>query len=305
MGRVLQRLGVCTTIYPGVEQYLGDWYTSLLRQTDREYQLWIAVDGLDIDRACQAMGGRPDAIWVNASVGSSPAEIRQLVFARVAEACDGIVLVDSDDIMHPERLATARASLEQYDLVACALRLVDQLGNDMGKTLKLTTAENSPEKVLPRHNVFGLSNTAWRSTLLQRCLPIPAEVEIVDWFLATRAWLTGAKLAFNSNLCMNYRQHTSNMVRVCAPYNRDQVLRDTKRVCDHFRHVQSLPPEGALDIRLVELAAVAEEVEQFAAWARASPELMDKYIHKLNALDPEPIWWSSVAHPILKQLWSA
>ena len=40
-------LAVYTTIYPGVEPYLGDWYRSLCQQTDQEFQLWIGLDHLE------------------------------------------------------------------------------------------------------------------------------------------------------------------------------------------------------------------------------------------------------------------
>ena len=38
------RIGVYTTVYPGVEPYLLDWYRSLRQQTDQEFQLWIGLD---------------------------------------------------------------------------------------------------------------------------------------------------------------------------------------------------------------------------------------------------------------------
>lgn len=299
-----ENLIVCTTVYPGSEPFLRDWYVSLQRQTDSAYALWIALDGLTAEQVCDCFGDTPDATWVAAHAGDTPAAIRQQVLSQAVTASDGIVLVDSDDILHPQRVADARRGLMQSDLVACALQLVDQYGRDLGRKLSLASGAD-PDRVLPRHNIFGLSNTAWRSTLLQRCLPVPAEVEIVDWYLATRAWLIGARLAFEPSIGMDYRQHASNMVRVCAPFNRDQVMRDAERVRRHFRLLHGAVPVDALGARLAELNAVADEVERFAAWAVAAPGLLDRYIQELNALDPAPVWWSSVAHPSYKQLWSA
>jgi hypothetical protein len=241
--------------------------------------------------------------WVSAEAGETPAAIRQRVLAPCATECDGVILVDSDDIMQPERVAAARNGLKQYDLVACALRLVDQGGTDLGVTLGLPL-QTSADTVLPRHNVFGLSNTAWRSDVLLRCLPVPADVELVDWFLATRAWLIGAKLYFDPVVGMDYRQHASNMVRVCPPFDRVQVLRDTERVRRHFRLVRDAPPDGTIDSRLEQIAQVADDVERFAEQVTASPERLDEYTDALNELDLAPLWWSSVAHPVLRNIWS-
>jgi len=298
-----KRLALCTTIYPGVEPYLRDWHAALLHQTDQDFQLWIALDGLSVDQVALAMGVLPDAVWIHAEAGDTPAMIRQRVLAPLTREYDGVVLVDSDDLMHPGRVAAARADLEKFELVACALRLVDQAGRDLGQTFSLPS-QTAPDSILPRHNVFGLSNTAWRCAVLAKCLPIPAEVEIVDWFLATRAWLMGAELGFDPVIGMDYRQHTSNMVRTCGSIDSRQVIRDTERVRRHFRLIRAAPPEGAIQSRLIQISREADDIERFAALIIPSPELLDKYTCALNKLGLAPMWWSSVANPALKQLWS-
>ena len=35
------KLGVYTTIYPAVLKYLPEWYQSVQKQTDQEFELWI------------------------------------------------------------------------------------------------------------------------------------------------------------------------------------------------------------------------------------------------------------------------
>ena len=184
-------LALYTTVYPGVERYLADWFDSVSRQTDQGFQLWVGLDAMDVESAKQAMGGDPDAVWVQGRDGDTPATIRQRALARIVERHDAVVLVDSDDVMHATRVSTARAMLRTHDLVGCALRLIDERGSSMDMTFTLP-ADMAPEDVFPRTNVFGLSNTAYRTDALRRCLPIPDAVTLVDWFLATRAWLFGA-----------------------------------------------------------------------------------------------------------------
>ena len=88
----------------------------------------------------------------------------------------------------------------------------------MGMTFGLPPRAE-PEMCFPRNNVFGLSNSAFRSDLLRRCLPIPADAVLVDWFLATRAWLMGARMAFDPEVEMDYRQYGGNMARVGPPFD--------------------------------------------------------------------------------------
>lgn len=304
MAYPLNSLALYTTIYPGVEPYLQAWYRSVLEQADRDYQLWIGLDALEVAAVVRALGGEPQATWVMAAPGETPAQIRQRAFTQIVEACDGVVLVDSDDVLHPSRVAAARVALETSDLDGCALRLVDQQGQALGLTFALPPAL-APDTVLPRNNIFGLSNTAFRSSLLRRCLPIPAEVALVDWFLATRAWLYGARLSFDSVARMDYRQHANNLVGLRYPFSAQQVIRETERVRCHFRFLYSALKGDYIGARWAELERVAVDTEAFYRQVVLTPSRLEAYLQTLNALKPAPVWWTCVAHPALRHLWAS
>jgi hypothetical protein len=291
-----------TTIYPGVEAYLRDWYRSLGQQTDQDYQLWIGLNAISAEAAIKAMGGDPQATWVPAVPGDTPAQIRQRALERIVETYDAVVLVDSDDILHASRIAAARAALRANDLAGCALRLVDSRGACIGLTLGLPPMTR-PENIFPRNNIFGLSNSAFRSELLRKCLPIPTTAELVDWFLSTKAWLFGARLRFDDIVCMDYRQYGENMTRVRPPFSGDEIVRDTERVLRHFQIVRASSILGVIASRMAELDSVAADVELFYRHVVLQPTQLERYTQALNNLKVVPLWWSSVAHPALQQLW--
>ena len=299
-----ETVALCTTVYPGVEPFLGDWCRSVEEQTTLPAQIWIAVDGLSIDALIAQLGVSQWVNWVQAEPGDTPALVRQRLLERVVETCEQVILVDSDDVLHPQRVAAACARLRHSDLTGCGLRLVDARGMPMGETILRLPDHTVPETVLPRHNIYGLSNTAWRSAALRICLPIPAQVEIVDWYLATRAWLCGFRLDFDNTGLMDYRQHGSNMVCVQGPFTPEQVRRDTQRVLDHFEMVQKAPLEGGLATRRRRLAEVAADVERFQHVVLADRERLERYVKALNTLQSQPLWWVSVAHPALHTFWS-
>jgi hypothetical protein len=298
----IKTLALYTTIYPGVEKFLGDWYRSLQEQTDQDFRLWIGLDLLDSEAAAEAMGGRPEAIWISGVSGDTPAQIRQRAFAQIVEQHDGVVLVDSDDVLHPSRVAAARVALQTSELVGCALRLVNQEGKDMGMTFSLPTQTN-PQDVLPRNNVFGLSNTAFRSDLLRKCMPIPPNIAMVDWFLATKAWLYGAKLDFDETVRMDYRQHGANMARVIPPFSIEQVISDTNVVRHHFEIVLSSPVGESIPERHAKITQVAADVELFYKKIAMHAGKLNEYLTLLNDTNPAPLWWSCVANPVLSHLW--
>ena len=299
----MKNLALYTTIYPGVESFLRDWYRSVLEQTDQDYQLWIGLDTIGVEAAKDAMGADPKATWVAGASGDTPAQIRQRALAQIVERHDGVVLVDSDDVLHPSRVASARAALQTSDLAGCALRLVDQQGRDLGMTFGLPP-QARPEDVLPRNNVFGFSNSAFRSDLLRRCLPIPDSAVLVDWFLATKAWLYEARLAFDAVVRMDYRQHGANTARVRPPFSRQQIIEDTERVRHHFRLLRVAPAAGGNSERLAAIERVAADIELFFRDIVLQPEKLDQYVEAVNLLNPAPLWWSCVAHPMVRHMWT-
>ena len=298
----MNRIAVYTTIYPGVEPYLPDWFWSLKAQTDQNFQLWVGLDGVSPELVREGVGTPIDVKLILSESGDTPAAIRQRCLAQIAVVCDAVVLVDSDDILEPSRVAAARRRLEGNDLVACALKLIDQAGRDLPLELGLPPG-GSVEGVLPRNNVFGLSNSAYRSELLRRCLPIPAGVVLVDWFLATRAWLMGARLAFDSVPRMKYRQHQRNMARVQYPVRPEQVVEETELVRGHFQLLLSLDSGHFVSERVELLKSAALNVETFYECIVQKPRQLQLYVQELNILNPPPLWWSSVANPALECIW--
>lgn len=299
----VDRVCLYTTIYPQAKAFLHDWYRSVSRQTDCDFQLWIGLDAIGIEEVVDEVGGDLNATWVCAESGDTPAQVRQRALAQIVDCFDGVILVDSDDVLLETRVAAARADLQRGDLVGCALNLVNQAGEPMRMTMGLPFAA-SADGVLPRHNIFGLSNSAFRTELLRQCLPIPQEVVLVDWFLATRAWLCGARLIFDPTPRMDYRQHEQNMTQVRPPFTEVQIERDTCRVLSHMAIVTRHAGHGVAKERSRLLVDVARDIQVFYDRIVLRPRMLEAYIKSLNLLEPAPVWWASVAHPSLRDMWT-
>lgn len=298
-----ERLALCTTIYPGVEPFLAEWYQSVEAQTDRDFDLWIALDALTPSAAAAAIGRTPKAEWIETESGATPARIRTAALARLIDRYPAVVLVDSDDILYPSRVAAARRMLQHADLSACALDVMDARGRDLGVVLE-APADADPAGLLPRCNVFGLSNTAYRSATLRDCLPAPEDCVLIDWLLATRAWFGGATLCFDPTPGMRYRQYAANLAPFLPPFDAEQVLAATGRVLAHYRCV--LDNGWPVPVRYRQaLERERTRVSAFDAGVRGRPEALSSYVEQLNRLPPMRVWWWQVAHPQLEALWSS
>jgi hypothetical protein len=302
MSGAMQRIAVYTTIYPEVELYLPDWYRSVEEQTDQDFQLWIGLDGIEAGGVETAIGAHLEAVWVPSRADNTPARIRQRSLAQIVEDFDAVILVDSDDILHPTRVAAAREVLQSSELAGCALRLVDKDRQDLGTTLTLPR-QAVPDSILPRNNVFGFSNSAYRSELLRRCLPLPADIVLIDWFLATKAWLMGARLAFDPVVRMDYRQYQANMAPIRFPFDASQVIRDTRKVLEHYYLLLASPMKNVLPDRWARVQEAAADAQLFSEQVVSQPRKLESYVRNLNSLEPEVVWWWDVAQPALQWMW--
>jgi hypothetical protein len=299
--RLTERLALYTTVYPGVEEYLFAWYKSVLAQTDCNFDAWIGVDGLNLSAVIAAMGADASARWVIAAKSDSPAQIRQKAIARMIKKYPAVVFVDSDDVLEPTRVEAARESLQENDVSGCAMRIMDEDGYDLGVVFEPPDGVDIAT-ILPRNNVFGLSNTAYRSRTLCRCLPIPPDCVLVDWFLITRAWTLGARVDFDFTCRMAYRQHPRNTARVLPPFTPQQVTLATERVLDHYTFVLENIPELQPQHR-AKLEVARDRVKAFHTSIKDSPNTLHQYVRALNKLPSNHIWWACVAHPKLEEVW--
>jgi hypothetical protein len=297
----MKRCALYTTVYPGMESYFADWARSVDGQTDPGFDLWIGVDQLStaaIDKAAQR---HLSAEFVFAEHGDTPAIVRSRAMEKMVSRYDAVIFVDSDDVLAPKRVEEAKRYLLKYDVAGTALELIDQKGALLGITFSPPVSDYT--SILFRWNPFGLSNTAYRTEILRKCLPIPADCVAVDWLLATRASLMGARLGFDPTPRMYYRQHPDNTARLLPPFTPGGVLNSTRIVLQHQRCLIGM--NCVFDDNRKELLDNANSyVTRFFQSVSRNPGTLDRYVAALNILSLKPLWWTCVAHPDLEEIWN-
>ncbi len=293
------KIALFTTVYPEGEKYLVDWYNSVKLQDDLDVDIWIGCDRLSVDDATKSMKNNIEATWIIKRDDESGIMLRERAIRLMIPEYFGIVFVDSDDVLEDSRISTARDLLGKYDVYGCAMRIIDEKGKDMG--INFTRPKDVDMKTLLfKNNVFGLSNTAYRTSLLANCLPFPKNCELLDWFLVTRALIQGADLYFDDATRMKYRQHSANIARVIPPFSEEQILTATKRVIHHYNLILSCIPELQNKERS-KINSLKDHIEEFYNSITTSPGKLNQYIVELNAMPASHIWWSCVAHPALEE----
>ena len=292
------RVVLYSTCYRDIEQYIAQWSASVAAQTDREFAIYVGLDDIPPEEALALIGPDLKPRFYAAPAGASPAEIRNGAFAAICREFDAVIMTDMDDVMLPTRVERAKASLADADLACCAMLLADSECRPTGAWFD---PGDEVDRLLSR-NVFGLSNTAYRTDLLSRCLPIPAECVLVDWLVATRAWTLGANISFDHTPGMLYRQYDHNIARVVPPFSWENVRRAANLILGHYRILA-----GEAARRYPHLAGDIQSrmalIIGFMNVLEADPTVRRHYVEELNQLPQTHVWWEFVAHPRLENVW--
>ena len=278
---------------------MNTFLSSVTAQTDTDFDLWLGID-VAPEALGSASGLLENATFVVAEPGDTPASLRGRAWAQLVNLYDAVIFVDSDDVLYPERVAAAKKQLEASDVGGCALDLIAENGAPLGITFQ-APLEHDWAELLPRLNVFGLSNTAYRCEVLAKTLPLPRDVAVVDWLVVTRAYLAGARLGFDAAPKMAYRQYRSNTAQVLPPFTPEGILRATAHVLTHLQYVLQEPPSK--ESFKTSLEQRFAEVQRFSERIRG--DVLTTYTRELNArTQPVYLWWACVAHKELAYLWS-
>ena len=274
-------LTVLTTIYPQAEPYLADFSASLAAQSDRDFTLYIANDGVaDAARHFTACGSR---VCLFPAAGTI-AQIRQLGLRRVAaDGHDAVVFADSDDRFSPERIAVARAGLRTHAVVVNELL---PFGDHLASATALLRPLLDPGTTLTWRsvlddNVLGLSNTAARLAVVQpHAERIAPTITAFDWALFTRALYAGATAVFTDQAVTHYRQHGNNL-GLTAERDAAALTRAVTIKAAHYADLAVLDPAFASRAQwFARLANDTTAFSQYAATIAAQPPARG-------------LWWSA------------
>jgi hypothetical protein len=298
-------LALYTTVYPAAEEFLSAWYTSVCGQTDCGFDLWIGTDEIEPSRVFHAIGREFQAYWVAPLAHSTtPAGVRQTAINAILDSpnkYEGIVFVDCDDMMFPSRVESARTQIENVDVAGCAMEIVNQDGRSQGLVFQLGSSATMPS-ILTRTNVFGMSNTAYRTEMLRKIPSTDPHCRLMDWFIVTAAWIRGARFEFNNTPLMQYRQYEHNTARVLTPFTEADIRGGTTLVLQHYGLVLSTVSDIP-DAIQSELRSALENVQRFQRSVVEVPAICAQYVDRLNDLQTTYLWWEWVAHPSLEELW--
>ena len=265
------RISVVLATYNG-ERHVREQVRSILRQTRRADEIVVGDDGSSdatlsiVDEELRA-AGVTGSIVVNERRRGPAANFGEGITRATG---DILVLADQDDVWVADKLERIeRAFAENPDAVAVFsdAQLVDGAGRLLGRSLwqavgftrglRRRWALGDRLGVLLNRNVVTGATMAFRSTLRDLALPVPADSWHDHW-LAVLACVEGPVVALPDPL-VHYRLHGANTMGVPA---RSLIDRARERL-------------GRGDIRTAELGRLQAMRARLAERGRADPAVLE------------------------------
>jgi hypothetical protein len=296
------RLAAYAVVYPAALRFLHDFWASLAPQLTPDIDVKLSLDSVSPEQVRRVTGERQEIEFFPAAPGASPASIRSQALTTLARSYDQLVLLDVDDVLLPRRLATAASALRTFDVYGSAMQVIDDSGSAVNGAVFTPTplqveAITSGEPVLARMNAFGFSNVAYRGKVLAQCLPVPEDTVLMDWLVASRAYLAGASFMFDTHPRMLYRQYSANTAGVLPPFGPERVVRDAGLVAGHHAKLLAGPYETTR--RIAPFKKAFRQSQGFLEWLATDPSGGDRasgYSASLAGSVRRPIlWWQHVA----------
>ena len=277
---------VFSVVYPGVEPYFSEFLSTLSKQTDRNFTLFLINDGLP---NIEGFLKRADLDVKVKDAGGSPAALRKIGIRWVQEAGAKIIIfADSDDYFSENRVEISKDMLAEYDLVFNELVLT---GKGMVDSIPmLETRFSDGEIVSYKHigtaNCMGLSNTALRVNSIPSYFDqIPENIIAFDWSFFALCLHDGAKAIFTNNTQTWYRQHGNNLASPHS-FTEEQILRGVQVKRDHYQMLFRFYEE---------YVPLADMFEKLLTQLQSNETLRQKYCRAVLKHAPAiPLWWEPI-----------
>lgn len=210
-------VSIALATYNGAK-YLSEQIESILNQSFSNFEL-IACDDCSSDCTREILGDyakkdpRIKFFQNNINLGFKKN------FEHIISLCQGdyIAFCDQDDIWTNNHLETLLNNIGPHDCIGANAEFIDSRGNLLGITMK----KFMPIHVNPtndidvfKHEVYGNiiqgSASLVRKSLIEKCSPIPDNVEYHDYWYAMNACLNKG-CVYIDNVILKYRRHENNV----------------------------------------------------------------------------------------------
>ncbi|MBO8132052.1 MAG: glycosyltransferase family 2 protein [Candidatus Marinimicrobia bacterium] len=293
---------VIVVVYPGVEKFLKDYFSTILFQIEHDFDLLILNDqaNLDISKICHKR-----IKIINIEDKMSFAQIRyEGILYGIQNQYETIIFTDADDYYSKNRISLSEEMLKNYSFVFNEIELVDskkkKIRSNVLLHLGVKMEYDNIDEIIDK-NYFGLSNTAVNVKEI-KSLYIPKDIIAVDWWIFTVLLLNGCKGRFIKEVKTYYRQSEINLVGFCNKLNEKRLMLGIKVKTNHYKNLIEFCEGNHLEKEKLLYKRKLDEMKELK-YKLKNPGFRERYMEVINYNYDRIFcgWWSEIL-PINK--WS-
>lgn len=289
------KIAILGVVYPGVEEYLSDYFNSLDNQTIKDFDLWIYNDGVSTKYLEEITQDYSICIKTyNIMERISPAKIREIAIKNLRDKYNYLIFTDTDDFISEDRIEKNILALQNYDFCYNNMFLTDLKGNKLSDS-DYYSNKNNPlivnkfEDIIDK-NFCGLSNTAVNLNNIDfSLLNIPDNIIAVDWWIFSNLVLNDFKGVFVSDTYTFYRQHESNTVGGLKEVSINQIRKGINVKKIHFSELlksRNFKYKDLINVKLSELTSLEGKI--------LDKNYQDKILKYFNNTNHGFLWWENI-----------
>ena len=290
MERSKNEIVVVGAVYPGVEFFLDDYFNSLERQTNSEFDLLLVNDGF---KGLDSLLEKRSLNWICENVTGSISLNRRILIHKALEmGYRKIIFTDTDDTFEENRVEVLNNMLDKDPVIVNDLDILDIQGNKIIKryfSKRYSEAEMITKNYLLTGNLMGFSNTAVQSEVFRDIPSLQSGESIAfDWYLWSSVLLLGNNARFTSETSTKYRIYENNTAGLPQLLDEENILKGVEVKRQHYDLMAKLNNE---------YSALMKEYNWLSKKIEIKP-WRQKYIEALksHAIDNH-IWWENIRTP--------
>ena len=284
----MKKTAFFTTVYAGCEKFLKDFFTSLHNQNYKDFEIVIINESVDALLLKSFLTPEMTVRIVNSARADAISNRIQGLQYIIETGYDFVVFGDCDDTFSANRVDESLKMLENADIAANELMLVDEnltLLQENYLSQRLNNSQLVNAGFITDKNIFGMSNTALRTEILHNFSEIP-DVIAFDWyFFAELLEETGVSARFTTGCHTNYRQYEMNLAGL---NKRDEsyILRGIQVKLSQYKQLSKKYPK--YDKMYKDFDALEKKLAKNLNFKK---KYLDRMIHKQIEMS---FWWEEI-----------
>lgn len=280
------KIAFLSVVFPAIEMFLHDFFSSIEKQTMRDFDLYLVNDGLN--NLGNYLEYYKNLNVTQLELSGSPAKLREKAIRHLKEAkYEAIIFGDADDFFLENRVEVLASLLKKHNIVANDIDIVDQTGEVVEKAYfsnRLKNGQRIDLNFIKNKNVFGLTNSAIGGDIISD-INFDDNLLAVDWYFFSKLLCEKCKASFTSETKSFYRVYGENIAGL-GKMDEEKIMQGLRVKTLHYKNLAATN-DG--------YQRLYKQFNKLQREITRDSSLKEVYVKKIKTTNVfAPFWWEEI-----------